>query len=272
QLLPNLPEDLQREILQWAAVISPESGVSLRQVSKAVQSCVEPILYHVVVCHYSQHWPPGLTLETFGRYAPRVQHLLIGFDSAQDRSRKPSLNECIFKHLHLCTNVTNLAIWTTHNTNLVEYCGHLRPTRLSVLTDVLFESTHIGLRGVADHPIFSRVTHLEIFDLKQKWEDWKDIVDLPHLTHLSVHEIAGDEIVGGVIRECHRLKAIALLSDPIAGVLSPRAPYLEKVPPYMDPRVVSFMWDPMDDWHAHAKGRKDMWAFADELIAARKRT
>ncbi|TFK66884.1 hypothetical protein BDN72DRAFT_961412 [Pluteus cervinus] len=269
QLISNLPEEMKHEILECIPAMFPRSSASLRLVSKDVQSWVDQILYSVVVCHHAEHWPPGLNLERFERYAQRVRHILIGFDSTRDAS----LNEGLLKGLKSCTKIVNLAIWTINGTNKVDYCGHLRPFRLSVPMDILFGSKFVqrGLQGVADHPIFSNVTHLEIYEPEQKWEDWKNLADLPQLTHLSIHEISGEDIAEGAIKECHRLKVIALLSNPTTPFAHGVTCQLDETSyPHVDPRVVSFLWEPTSDWEAHAMGRKDMWVFADELVESRR--
>ncbi|KAJ7863290.1 hypothetical protein B0H14DRAFT_3444159 [Mycena olivaceomarginata] len=149
----DLPVELEREIFETAALSDPRSILTLILVAHRVKVWIEPLLYRVVSHHPS-------STPTFGTSA-------LASTVSPDE-----LNAILTK----CGNsIVNLGLF--HRT--------LPLRRLSADLEPLFGGCAIDM----GHRVFSRLTHLDLFDINDyasPQDDWPArFAQLPALAHLS---------------------------------------------------------------------------------------
>lgn len=104
---------------------------------------------------------------------------------------------------------------------------------------------------------------------------------LPRLTHLSFYScVQKTDVVKGALEHCKRLRVLALVramhgGDVVGGKKGERegegggGNAVRNMMRHEDPRVVSFGCKFSEEWEAGARGKRDMWAMADEVVAER---
>jgi hypothetical protein len=119
------------------------------------------------------------------------------------------------------------------------------------------------------HPLFSRLTHLELFDQNAR-ESYSDLALIPHLTYLAFNVPGFLTVSVALLETCRSLRALILLmlrrsvfSDitkhPALGQLSE------------DPRFVQmFCSEFVGDWKSGALTGRDYWSRAEDFIAQRR--
>ncbi|TFK66911.1 hypothetical protein BDN72DRAFT_880010 [Pluteus cervinus] len=255
---PIFPEDVEREIFETMARLHPDEAPFLVRVAKRVHIWVEAVLFKVVMTYQSLRSPPGITVDSFKRNTRHLHHLLIGAVDVP-------LNREILHSLPLCTEIEDLAVWTDDLKGVIEHCETLRPRRVSMAIVTLFG--HPGF-GDAHLGFFSRLTHFEVVDVASNWEDFSDVSKIPELTHLSLMVTCSDRVIRGVLRECRKLKILALVQQ---YYVEGNAPCVHDPVKWEeeDDRVVSFLCDFEADWEAFARGGDCMWTMAEGIVANR---
>ncbi|TFK65824.1 hypothetical protein BDN72DRAFT_900394 [Pluteus cervinus] len=260
-IVPYLPEDIEREIFQLTAAVYPDAATQLLQVATRIRSWIEPITHEVVIYHRTKVVPPQLSLESFARNAKYIRHLLIG---GPDRNA----NKDLISRLPLCSHLVDLAIWTGDVRGVLEYLEDLRLQRLSISFRTLFgpgRNRFTKEEGLL--PVFSDITHLEVITPCYWADECEGFTQLPQLTHLSIMPESGSDTTGYCLAECKNLKVLAVAEeiDPEGWALYGSC---QAVPssPHQDPRAVYFRLNCIDDWETHARGGRGMWARAEEDV------
>ncbi|KAJ7174144.1 hypothetical protein C8R43DRAFT_636449 [Mycena crocata] len=267
---PLLPMDLEREIFEFAAFSHPQGIPRLALVAWRVKAWVEPILYKslcvtgaTVSSVNSTH--RRITLDAFNEaiqlkppsfFHDYVHHLCIALHEAHPRAV-----------LATCDGVVDLALFhSSAESWLLPFLAKMPLARLSTSLDGLFTgSVDFG------HPIFSRLTHLDVHDSmgSNDREDWAiGIPQIPHLTHLSFLDTHRPPFIQTVLAGCRLLKALILVySDiPAYGMEEEGLEYFAN-----DTRsVVVVVQKYLEDWEVGADGGEDYWVKADEFIRKRQ--
>jgi hypothetical protein len=239
------------------------------------QPRIEPLLYRTLVIGGTGkiNGVPACSVETFTRVARTKPAPFL-----RDAVRHLMLNK-LGKHntrfiLSTCPAVDNLFILVStplRPTNTVPTIESMAPARLYCHLENVFALTH---RVSFHHPVFSQLTHLEIFgefvegDPSSNEEHpptWTNLGSLPCLTHLALNPPHLVAICPKIFAACPDLRALlilnALFDDPAPAELE----ILAEEPRF----VVLPLSNYVDDWVRGAITGMDYWACADVFIAKR---
>ncbi|KAJ7141098.1 hypothetical protein C8R44DRAFT_762717 [Mycena epipterygia] len=184
---PELPYELEREIFELTARAHPKCAPQLALVASHVQIWVESVIYETIVLG-ARSEKQDLFWRTFSSRPPgffskniRALHLATGVSYSQARLI-----------ISVCTNLSVLTCWANPLTSKEEFCALLSPNlrRLSVNASTLWSPTGPVTAPDLAHPLFARLTHLEIVN-PPSWFDWSPLLDgaLPYLTHLAFGDL-----------------------------------------------------------------------------------
>ncbi|KAF8657831.1 hypothetical protein AX16_002147 [Volvariella volvacea WC 439] len=250
---PAFPPELERLIFEQAARDDKSIIPTLVLVAFRVWHWIRFMQYEIVTEPYKpgrdpakKDYPDQISAR-LPRYCHYIRHLLI---------QEPGVAVPYLSH---CSNVENLALWTRlSNVDVLSMLGVMPLRRLSISVKTLFQHTQIDLT----HPLFSKITHLEVLDSILEWDDLRQIVDMPNLTHLAIYRPESRKPEHIPVAECKKLKVVILL-----GV---RECWVEKLFPD-EPRVVAMrVSQPTMDWTKGAEGDVDFWVLAEEEVAKRR--
>ncbi|KAJ7176961.1 hypothetical protein C8R46DRAFT_1077865 [Mycena filopes] len=259
---PCFPTDLEREIVETAAYLHPETIPALLLVSHRVHEWIERIKYRTVTTDgklstlsfqsllraiRSNIKPPSF-------FAERVQHLFAGYRRVDDE-----LAEVLSAWIGFRRN---------YGSDPMTLLPSLRPRRLYVHIRALLadlESPHL-------HPAFSLLTHLDVLDAFKNLHtsnltfDWviRELSLFPALTHLALYDCSASATA--VLAKCTMLE---LLVD--APCDDPKSRHLYVAD---DLRFVSIALSDADyarDWIIGTQGGRDFWARGDMFVAKRRR-
>ncbi|KAJ7708296.1 hypothetical protein B0H17DRAFT_1191773 [Mycena rosella] len=260
---PFFPAELERQIFEFAAEIYPETIAPLLLVSHRVQDWIERIKYRTVITlfnHITCRIRPlqraiRANVKPIGFFRECVRHLFIGIALSSEE---------MSEILAACSGVTSLAIiddevgpWALPS------LATTQPRRLYVhLTNLFGGIPSLDLQ----HPMFGRLTHLELFDDDIADLPWPAFSALPALTHLALYQIRSELLVLEVFSTCARLTVLVDMRS--------RPPTLAKRLAVDDKRFVSIVVGDEDygrDWYVGARGGYDFWVRADAFVAKKQR-
>jgi hypothetical protein len=228
---------------------------------------VDPFLYPVVRFTVSPAITPPrsgvafVTRRTFlskppGFFQRTIQYVIL--DALSDWPTQEMV-----ELLQNCTGIIGLAsLITTPHSWLLPVLGQIHVQRLYILLAELFDDLTIDLT----HPMFSSVTHFDVFDSVDSPRDpiHGQLSLLPALTHLCLNNHVPFNVLRTVLRDCRTLRVLANL---FSSVRRDNAEALARNIPLQDPRFVVVLWeDYWADWERGAGGRKDFWARADDFV------
>jgi hypothetical protein len=120
------------------------------------------------------------------------------------------------------------------------------------------------------HPLFTNITHLELFDgnfhphKNENSTEWTGLIALPHLTHLALTNAELMPLCVSILERYKSLSALLLIAD------EPTDPPTVLDILAADPRfVITPMGDYLNDWQRGVLAGRDYWGRADEFIAKR---
>ncbi|KAJ7101872.1 hypothetical protein C8R44DRAFT_808821 [Mycena epipterygia] len=265
----TLPTELERYILEIAAFIHPECMPVLVLVARRAKIWIEPLLYQVIRVDPRSY--PG-----HGRWIPLSTILrLIDSDSKppsffHDHVRhiclldlpEHQLND-IMRVFSICDATVNLQL-LRGSPNLLPLLGAMSQLhRLSAVLSELFP----GPTPDFSHPIFTKITHLDVFDSPHGWELWSGLAHMPCLTHLSFYRYYVDHaFCHSALQHCKSLQVLAILClNHLTKVFAPDYETLAS-----DPRFVMVGGtDRTSDWDKAARGGQDHWVRVDEFVRKR---
>ncbi|KAJ7603287.1 hypothetical protein DFH06DRAFT_1488155 [Mycena polygramma] len=204
-----------------------------------------------------------------------VRHVLV-YSSTHSLSR-----DDFASFLQSCPGITTLAILgNVLGPYLLPILGAMQIQRLSLDVGQLFRDEASGEEEPInlEHPLFSTVTHLDVFDDFETFVDDPEVASewvqslcaLPALTHLAFSTPAM-EVLRSALDSCPGLRVL-LVAFPATEIDDAKG-YMEYVAPDVtDMRfVVATYADYYDDWETGARGGHDIWAHAEEFIARKRR-
>ncbi|TFK64970.1 hypothetical protein BDN72DRAFT_962863 [Pluteus cervinus] len=260
--IPTLPNELEQEILQLAARISPETALRLLAVSKKVKIWIQPIVYEVVVI--------------------------------QDHDLKPSYYpECVGPHSNLNQifkenggHIRSLLLHHPSESSLLAYCPTItslsmdQPLTLELLAAIQKIPLHhlrcnlTGCKSAVDPDslAFSNITHLDLLN-PPRWRHCQFLAQMPKLTHLALDDPEGssrlEETVKSALEHCRYLEALLLVLDLVTGQIQDDIEVREDYLPVQDNRIVAISVHPLVGWLNGELGKGDMWKVAEGVIANR---
>ncbi|KAJ7628149.1 hypothetical protein DFH06DRAFT_1480583 [Mycena polygramma] len=273
----KLPLELERVIFEMAAQ-DMQRIPTLLLVAHRVRLWLEPILYKVLRLDsvaVTALALKSIQLKPADFLASIVRHVLV-YSSTHSLSRNDFAS-----FLGSCPGITTLAILgNVLGPYLLPVLGAMQIQRLSLDVGQLFRDEVSGEEEPInlEHPLFSTVTHLDIFDDFEAFVDDPDasewlqsLSDLPALTHLAFSTPAIMEILRTTLNSCPGLRVL-LVAFPATASDDAKV-YMEYVgPDVTDPRfVVATYADYYGEWETSARGGDDIWARAEEFIARKRR-
>ncbi|KAJ6550047.1 hypothetical protein B0H19DRAFT_1378728 [Mycena capillaripes] len=266
----TLPPELERLIFEIAALESPNCMPALVLVARRVQIWIEPLLYGALALTPSQaaqmlptsSRPVSCKPPSFLR--DHVRHLgLFGVSQAFS-----------LRMLSMCSTAVNVAIFGAPNINISSILETMPLERISISLPMFFYRLRL-IDTNYHHPLFRGITHLDVLNNPRRgWEAWSGLALLPRLTHLSFRPLKTHvpfSVCNGVLLHCRLLQVLALVYEN-QDVLPTAAAY-----PVLDtdPRLVTIplaKGDLIEGWQMGARGGKDHWAAAEELVRVRSST
>ncbi|TFK66758.1 hypothetical protein BDN72DRAFT_961540 [Pluteus cervinus] len=258
---PHLPPELEQEIFLLAFRNDYRDAINLVQIAKRVFDWLIPSVLHVVQFGAIQPAPITFNKSVYERYGHHVRHLFL-------ESLEP---DDVRTYLRLFPNVTNLAVWSDRSQSDIPDLLQL-PLNLTCLS---IRPPHKLF------PPFSRLTHLHFqFNFPMYatenntqvpyHELLEPVLYLPNLTHLGMVPTFSERTIELFLerKRCPELRVLMVIWRPSEGgsaKLDDLAPVL-----VADPRILNIKCDAKWDWEVGARGGKDMWEFADEVLASRE--
>ncbi|KAJ7616579.1 hypothetical protein FB45DRAFT_230462 [Roridomyces roridus] len=196
-LAPLLPREFEQEIFLLAAYCDPLSVPTLMLVAWRVKQWVQNLLYRVTMVYDGVYiHSPGIGSAASKRSYPYPQNDHF----SRIKAIPPPILRNSVRHLYLehipgdlaanllstCDAVHDLWMCLGEDppSPIVELAGHLPLRRLHCSVTELF-----GMGNPIDDfslPIFSQLTHLELFLGDGRLPEWAGIARIPHLTHLAL--------------------------------------------------------------------------------------
>ncbi|KAJ7885660.1 hypothetical protein B0H14DRAFT_3856789 [Mycena olivaceomarginata] len=266
-VLPVLPSDLERTILEICALALPVSIPKLMLVARRVKLWLEPLLYRTIVIFAPtiRAYPrcSRETIEELMRTRAHflhssVRNLMIGNWDPNAETAK--------RILSACRRVENLYLLLDETCySALPELGARSLKRLHFNMGDLFGPS-LNSAPPFIHPIFSQITHLELFHPSQN-PDWSGLALLPCLTHLAFDGLGPLASYLQILQTRASLRMlIVLLSSP--SQLG--ADFGGHTALISDPRfVVMTLQLYFADWQIGIQTKVDFWMYAADFIAQR---
>ncbi|KAK7001315.1 hypothetical protein R3P38DRAFT_3216885 [Favolaschia claudopus] len=169
----DLPYELEQEILELSARAHPQYAPQLTLISRYVQTWIEAVIYETVVLGPREFFSKNI----------RNLHLTSGvlYDRARDL-------------ISVCTSLSTLTCWANplssrNDSQTALQSPFLR--RLSIDASILWPPRTSPVSQLdLTHPVFARLTHLEIVNPPSEF-DWAPLLSglLSCLTHLAFGDL-----------------------------------------------------------------------------------
>ncbi|KAJ7203544.1 hypothetical protein GGX14DRAFT_461444 [Mycena pura] len=273
-LIPILPVELEKEIFQMTAYSQLSSIPRLMLVAHRVKIWVEPLLFRVIILYRYQFLN--------GSFMPYTYPMADDDDFSGIQSLPTSVLRDSVRHLLLhnmpetvsqiilsaSSAVEDLRIVTSEaNSFLLPFIGVLPLKRLYCYLGELFtDEAQIDF----GHPLFSRLTHLELFD-ELATDRYFDLALIPHLTHLAFNTPAFLDMSLTLLKTCKSLHVLVLVLRPYQGHIQRAVKHEALGQLSEDPRFVQIVcseW--LDNWRSGALTGSDYWSRAEDFIARRR--
>ncbi|KAF7309301.1 Zn(2)-C6 fungal-type domain-containing protein [Mycena indigotica] len=258
---PRFPPELEREILEFAARICPESIPNLLCVARRVLLWIEPLVYHTLEIDSSKRFKAFLAAtksrppDFFARHVHRlIIHISYDRDSPLDDA---------WAALALCTGVTRVAgVGAIVNPPLAWVLAGMRLERVALYLSHVFPGS-VEL----DSQCFQTLTHLDLFD--DLWnnevamEYAAKLARLPALTHLALNGTVDWDVTENLLQNCESLRILVVLWSLSASEGQTRA----KEVPFRDDR---FLMSKYTNMTAGVQDPPSLWSQAEEFIRRKR--
>ncbi|KAJ7445046.1 hypothetical protein FB451DRAFT_1148878 [Mycena latifolia] len=267
----TFPEDLERLIFEIASFSYPGVMPTLLLVAQRVKIWIEPLLYMVL---YN-----GSVQSGKGRTLLQLRNLI--------RSRPSSVFQDYVRHVYLsgfdehvtvvdilsaCPSTTDLKLlpFWGRGPELLPILGAMPLQRLALHLGLIFTASEAPVDFA--HPLFLRITHLELGGWPnddEGWAAWAGLAQLPALTHLAFHNnLVLPPVCQSALAQCPSLAALVIVCSDQDAVERYAPDYADVA---TDPRfVMVVVLDELRDWERGARGGDDYWVAADALIRRRR--
>lgn len=296
----SLPVDVLRMVFELAAETRAD-GLACAMVSMQVKTwCVlsflgllshylmqalrvEPTIYRDVIVDSKGLFHRTVTASDTTKppdfFAAHVKSLLFRLDTIPIPSHIPDI-------LYKCTSVKSLAMWVESDMHSPELqailtSDRLEPTRLSLPEYLLGEGN-----AIFAHPIFRRVTHLDVLCASATDWTWGALATLENMTHLNIElQYPVKDLtpyVTAILSECPRSLRTLVLSPSFGfSLVDEEVRAMNKGE--IDPRVVVASGDPhhagfrmtwtetQNQWGRPSTTSITLWSRADDFIRKRQK-
>ncbi|TFK74632.1 hypothetical protein BDN72DRAFT_955630 [Pluteus cervinus] len=180
--MPELPEDIERLVLEYTALLFPEMTLQLIMISRSVKRWIEPLLYRNVILkeiNMARQFIHTLNRRPREFFLTYVRGLCLPYSVT---------NEEATQILKACANVSALSFWVFADQVMDPTLDAICQLPLTVLGMRLeaFNGTLLEEPEISKMP-YRNITHLDIYDdksvwLSWTWEGWDAFTALTHLT------------------------------------------------------------------------------------------
>ncbi|KAF7376663.1 hypothetical protein MSAN_00083100 [Mycena sanguinolenta] len=261
----DLPYELEREIFEVSARAHPKYAPQLALVSRYVQTWVEAVIYETIVLG-GRSKKQDLFWDTFSSRPPaffsknvRNLHLTSGISYTRARDI-----------ISVCPNLSSLTCWANPLISRQEFCALLSTNlrRLSIDASILWSSTSPTTVPDLTHPIFARLSHLEIVNPPSTF-DWTPLLQgsVPNLTHLALGDLDAahtESMVaffsGALASEDPHLKMLIAVSRDEHFIAALELAGCLKDPRFMCLPSYHYPLSPTAFWDGVARGEVDFWS------------
>ncbi|KAJ6514348.1 hypothetical protein C8R47DRAFT_1090993 [Mycena vitilis] len=272
---PRLTLEQERLVFELAATDRP-SILALILVARRVREWVEPLLYSVLTIEGNNKRTRAILKAVKSKPAPflvaSVRNVLV---EAHLESLKLDSSE-VTELLEACPGITNLALYgVVAGPHLLPALSAMRLQRLGADFGELFGSDE----GVdLTHPLFSTVTHLDVFDyidfegdgdFEGHGTEWlHNLPALPALTHLRLTSPPTEETLRETLKGCSQLRVLVVTFDVTDECsFDAYSQAMEEGFQITDPRVVLAEMDSYSaDWEKGARGGAEIWSLAEQHV------
>ncbi|KAJ7616522.1 hypothetical protein FB45DRAFT_1034839 [Roridomyces roridus] len=266
---PSLPPELEREIFELAAYCRPVSVPTLMLVAWRVHGWVKHLLLRVVLLIGDSHsregglW--GARSYPYPSHSPISTRIPIIKECVRHLFLSGVFNDTSRHHLSAATNVEDLWLSTDATTGLREIVGSLRLRRLACDLQQIFETHRYSIDFTL--PVFSRLTHLELFDRNLPPDFICGLGRIPNLTHLAFGDPDLRSKVPVILDACKLLRVLIYLEDADADSDTAMGEFAQR------PTETRFVWMScvryIKDWQMGALTGADYWARAEDFVRKR---
>ncbi|TFK65728.1 hypothetical protein BDN72DRAFT_845182 [Pluteus cervinus] len=287
---PRLPLELEKIIFTYALQNRIKDLPSLFLVARRISQWLAREAFKVVILSESYSSGFRVTLPRFKRYGKHIQSLLIDYNlrpTTITGTTSPAclqdiytlINECI----SCCPNLIRLGVW--HRSSIAQMGSimakslplthlTLSPHHLYNHFNILFPSTSNCSLLTIPLPLFQNITHLDLLGTPFTYANRETqavalSVQFPSVTHLSLGIVDSLDTTALklLFKSFIHLRILVLwLAGSHLSLIADR-----KLPPGMDDddRIVNLVCNRRNDWEAGARGSKDTWALAEQVVAKR---
>ncbi|KAJ7461190.1 hypothetical protein FB451DRAFT_490394 [Mycena latifolia] len=263
---PAFPPELERQIFEICALSRPITIPKLMLVAGRVRQWLEPLFYRTLTIASKDELEIPRPDDAFPVVSAenvlssiKTRPATFFRDSVRNLLLHDKLAGGFTAILSVCTGVENL--WLTSVKVYLSVLDSLPLKHLYANLDPIFRIFPPA------HPVFSRITHLELFDSPRDTTMWSSRLPLiPQLTHLSFNKHALLDICPHLLQTC-TLLSVLVCHDPgrsfrsgsaVAQALSSDIRF-----------VVMHVNDFLLDWQMGAYTGLDYWTRAESFIAKR---
>ncbi|KAJ6550259.1 hypothetical protein B0H19DRAFT_996937 [Mycena capillaripes] len=259
----TFPPELERNIFELCARSRPKLVPKLMRVAWRVKEWVEPLLYRTITIEFTGAID-GYPVFSWDVLLSAIRSKPTSFFQNSVRNvclvLSPRVAANVRTLLSVCTGVENLAIVMGRIDGMVPLIASLPLTRFSMYGKALF------LDLPPTHPLFARITHLELGNATWFPAEHADRLALmPQLTHVSFQSSLAIHLCLGLLEKCRSLAVLIILNldhEECRHYL----PALSR-----DPRSVAMQNTFfVKDWEMGAHTGVDYWTRAEDFIARRR--
>ncbi|KAF7364150.1 hypothetical protein MSAN_01074200 [Mycena sanguinolenta] len=188
-----------------------------------------------------------------------VWHLLVHSNFQEDT---------LDTFIPFCTGVRSLVLLGPH-TRMFSQLETARPRRLATRIEFFGPKVDESMIPNLGLPMFSSLTHLDVFGHPLDTETGSSLALLPALTHLASLELSYDVAVA-ILGMCQKLQVLINMYPSHNTIW----PTLSATVHDWEPRFLAMALTTEDyilDWEAGLRGGSDFWARADVFVAMRRR-
>ncbi|KAJ7119930.1 hypothetical protein C8R43DRAFT_1241712 [Mycena crocata] len=275
---PTFPVDLEREIFEMAAHTRSVPIPTLMLVAWRMREWLEPLLYRTITLPRLGIQDGEEKVDGYPLFNDHTLEKMLASKPSEFLGRSVK-NLCLngvsvdiaISMLSACVGVKNLWISSEQLEECLPLVAQLPLTRLYCDVELLF-----GWRRHIDftHPMFRRITHLELFDTVDDDDDtvddmqvvefWSGLALLPTLTHLAFNDEDFLPLCPTLLRTCPTLRVLVIMIQKKhmwqnVGELATDTRF-----------VVMHCREYIKDWQVGAHGGLDFWSRAEDFVAKRR--
>ncbi|KAJ7461204.1 hypothetical protein FB451DRAFT_1096140 [Mycena latifolia] len=258
---PAFPLELERQIFEICALSLPISMANLMLVAWRVKAWMEPLLYRTITISQDDskgRWPVFTSQTLLSSMKTRPASFFK--DAVHNLCLHDGFRDALAEILSVCTGVENL--WVTGvKADMLPSFAALLLKQLHGPIDPYFTAFPL------DHPFFSQITHLELFDFPDDNSIVSRLPLIPNLTHLAFYDPDFIRACSHLLETCTSLCVLIYFGPwPQWPSYAAYAAALSKEVRFVAMRHTVNI----QDWYMGINTGLDYWSRAETFIAKRR--